>query len=340
MEIYTAHTIRDVTQKEWDALVGTDSVEQVHAWYRTVEESGMRKMRYVFLKENRTLTAAACCCVREEQIAGRQAPLVVVGCPLGISKAFFSERTQEIQMLLKGLGQIQKEEKARRISILGLKSSEYSTIKEQARGFTGFPKADNTYLDVGFNDFEDYLDSLSASARRSIEKTLNRAEKRWSIHHVYTNEFSAWKDVAYNLQKHTCEHHDDYGTHLTGTFYEALERNLKDRAELFLLFKGETPIVYGLSLNSDVLSLHKAAGTDPRYRKYQAYFLLYYRGIERAIQKKQKRIYFGATTYEFKEKIGCKRENLFGLTRFGNPALNLLVRSYTVASRLWGGTFQ
>jgi hypothetical protein len=98
--------------------------------------------------------------------------------------------------------------------------------------------------------------------------------------------------------------------------------------------------VYGLSLNSDVLSLHKAAGTDPRYRKYQAYFLLYYRGIERAIQKKQKRIYFGATTYEFKEKIGCKRENLFGLTRFKNPALNLLVRSYTVVSRLWGGTFQ
>ena len=339
MELYTADTIRDISEKEWDALVGTDYLERSHAWYRTVEDSSMRKMRYVFLKETERLTAAVCCYVIDEHIFSISMPVLGVGCPLGTSSAFFSKTPEQAHMLLKGLEEIQEKERTRRLSILNLRKEEFIALKQWMKGLAEFSKPDNTYIDLDFNDFEDYLSSLDGSARRSVRKTLNRARKRWGIKPVFTNDLTTWKGVAHRLQGYICEQYSDRSTHFTQKFYEALEKNMKENAELLLLFKDNIPLVFGLSLNSPEISLHKAVGVDPQYREYQAYFLLYYEGIKRAIERKQKRIYYGLTTYEFKEKIGCKREELFGFTRLRNPVLNLALKSYIAASRLSGKKF-
>jgi len=340
MNLYTADTIRDINEKEWNTLVGTDYLERSHAWYRTVEDSGMRKVRYVFVRENKRLTAAACCYVMDQQIFNMDLSLLGVGCPLGTSSAFFSKTPEQARMLLKGLEEIQEKEGTRRLTILNLRKEEFTTVKKWVKGFAEFSKLDNTYIDLDFTDFEDYLSSLDGSARRSVRKTLNRAQKRWGIKPVFTNNLTTWKEVACRLQGYICEQYNDRSTHFTEQFYEALEKNMKENAELLLLFKDSIPLVFGLSLNSPEISLHKVVGVDPQYREYQAYFLLYYEGIKRAIERRQKRIYYGLTTYEFKEKIGCKREELFGLTRLRNPVLNLALKPYVAVSKLSGKKFR
>ena len=337
MEMEITDTIRAVTEKEWITLVGTDFIERSHAWYRTVEDSRMRRMYYILVRENNTLVGGACCFPYTEKMY-IEVPFLEVRSPLGTSRAFFSKTSDHAIKLLEGLDQIQKKEKTKGFLILDLKENEFISVKNQAKKFTGFQISDNTYLNLNFKDFDDYLTSLEEDAWRSARMTLNRA-KRWKIQTVFTNDISTWKEPARRLQQYTCEEHQDTRLFLTEQFYDALEKNMKENVEVLLFMKNDIPIVFALSLNTPETAIYKFMGLDPAYKKYQAYFLIYYEGIKRALEKKQKKIYFGPTTYEFKEKIGCKREELFGLVKMGNPFMDMALKSYLVVNRLKGKKF-
>ncbi len=326
MEMEVTDTIKEVDEREWEDLTGTDSVERTYKWHKTVEESGIRKMHYVLIRENKKLQAAACSFLSIEKRYNMKIPFVEVASPMGFSSAFYSKTPEQTCMLIKGLEEVQKKEKAMGILICGLKKEEQTLFKKEVKGFTDVPLRENTYIDLNFTDFEDYLSSLDGKARRSVKITLNKA-KRLDIKSVFTNEFSHWKEVAHKLQGYTCEEHNDYTWHLPERFYEALEVNLKENAELVFFFKEDIPLAFGLSLNSPSITQYKFAGTDPKYRELQAYFLIYYEGIKKALERRQKRIYFGGTTYAFKEKIGCKREEVSGLLKLKNPLLNLSLKS-------------
>jgi predicted N-acyltransferase len=328
MEVKISNTIQDVDEREWEMLVGTDRVDGSHSWFRTVEESGYRDMHYVFVRERKKLIAAACCRLYNEKLLIK-IPLLGVG-------PVYTKTHKETVMLIQGLEEIRKKEKTRGILFFFHEEEELNLIKNVMKGSTGFLMKENTYIDLNFTDFEDYLSSLNAVARRSIRSTVNKANRQ-KIQPLFTHEFSTWKETAHRLQGYLCEEHHDYSSHLSEQFYEILEKNLKDDAELLILLKDGIPLAFALAFNSSSISLYKFGGVDPTYRKYQGYFLIYYEGIRKAIERGQKRIYFGPSTYEFKEKIGCKREETFGLVKMAHPLLNLIVKwcitGYTLLGR-------
>jgi predicted N-acyltransferase len=329
MEVKISNTIQDVDEREWELLVGTDRVDGSHSWFRTVEESGYRDMHYVYVRERKKLTAAACCRLYNEKLSMIRILL------LGVGPVYVKTR-EEITMLIQGLEEIRKKEKAQGILFFFHDEEELNLIKNVMKGSTKFLMKENTYIDLNFTDFEDYLGSLNAGARRSVRSTVRRANRQ-KIQPLFTHEFSTWKETAHRLQGYLCEEHHDYSSHLSEQFYEILEKNLKDSAELLILFKDSIPLAFALAFNSPSISLYKFGGVDPKYRKYQGYFLIYYEGIRKAIERGQKRIYFGPSTYGFKEKIGCKREETFGLVKMANPLLNLMVKcvvtGYTILGR-------
>jgi lipid II:glycine glycyltransferase (peptidoglycan interpeptide bridge formation enzyme) len=106
-----------------------------------------------------------------------------------------------------------------------------------------------------------------------------------------------------------------------------------------LCFKDDVPIASGLSFHSSTVTLCKFVGIDPQYREYQAYFLMYYELIKKALERNQKRIYFGPSTYEFKQKIGCKKENRYGFVKLKNPLLHYVLKSFLTTSKLSGKKF-
>ncbi len=332
MEIDITDTIRTIKEEEWNALAGAEYVDRSHAWYRTVEDSGMRTMYYVVIKEGGKVTAAASCFPYLQRIAVTEIPFLEVGAPMGNSATFFSKTPEHTAVLMEALEEIQARKKLKGLMILDLSKEEFARMRKQIKGFTSFPMRENTYIDLGFLDFQDYLSSLSRNARGSVRNTLNKAQKRWNIKTVVTNEFSEWKDTARNLQRYTCEQHRDYRGHLTEKFYEALELNLKDKAELLVCLKDDIPLVFGISLNSPTVCQCKISGADPHYMEYQAYFYLYYEEIRRAIERKQKRIYFGLTSYEFKKKVGCKMEERLGFVKMRNPLLDMILKAYVTVS--------
>jgi predicted N-acyltransferase len=136
-------------------------------------------------------------------------------------------------------------------------------------------------------------------------------------------------DAARRLQGYTCEKHGSRAHHLTEGFFEGLERHLNQQAELSLYFKDDTPILSSLLFHSAEAAHSDFPGMAPNHREYHAYPLSTYHEIETAISLGVKRIYLGTTTYEFKEKIGCRRIPMFALCRMASPLLDAGMRWLT-----------
>jgi predicted N-acyltransferase len=326
LRIHLSRTIQDIAPEKWTELTGTKNVDQSYQWFRAVEDSRIRDMYYLFLKERDHLKAAVCCFPQYEKMYAVSMPFLEIRCPLGISNAFFSRTSKETELLMKEMEILRSETNTRGLLILDLKEEEHSFLNSQLNGFSTFQLYENTYIDLHFSDFDDYLQSLPAKARRSVRLTLNRSQRR-GITSLYTTEFSRWKEVAHRLQGYICEEHHNFRWHLPLTFYEGLQAHAKTGIKLVFFFKDDVPLAFALSLNTPQMTQYKFVGVDPRYRTYEAYFLIYYQGIKKAIEEKQERIYFGPSTYEFKEKIGCQREPLYGLVKAQNTWVNLLLRS-------------
>jgi predicted N-acyltransferase len=339
MDILSSHTIRDIKEKEWDEFTGFFHPDRLHAWFRTVEDSGIRSMQYVFIKERRNLVAAACCFPYRQKTLGIQMPFLEIRSPLSTSRAFFSCDPQHSHALVTELEHIQTEENMKGVLLLNVTGTEVNHLRGHLSSFTPFPMYENTYINLPYSDFDDYLSSLSRKIRGNVRNTINKTKKRWKMKTLATTEFSKWKTVACTLQEYLCRIHNDYRWYLSERFYEALEKNCKEAAELLIIFKDDTPLVCGLTLNSSTICQCRAAGVDPRYREYQAYFLMYYEEIRRAIERNQKRIYFGTTTYTFKERMGFEKENLYGFVKMKNPITDLALKSYITLSSLWKKRF-
>ena len=338
MEMEIHHTIRDISEKEWQSLVGTEYIERSYDWYKTVEDSEMVTMHYVLIREGNTLAAAACCFPYAEKKYIKM-PVLEVRAPLGTSAAFFYRTPQHIPFLVQGLKEVQKTENLKGILILELKKEEFMPLKNEMKKFAHFPIREDTYFDISFRSFDEYLRSLKKNpSRKSVRNTLNKA-KKWGIEVVSTTEFSQWAHTARRLQGYTCRQYQDERIYLTEKFYEACEKNFKEQAELLLWFKDDIPLVSVLCFNTSTISLCKYVGIDPEYKQYQAYFLLYYEAIKRAIERGQKRIYFGPSTYEYKEKIGCRREELFGFAQLENPVMDTALKCYVKGSNALGKKF-
>jgi predicted N-acyltransferase len=328
MDIQMSTTIQDIDQEEWTSLVGTESIEQSYAWFRVIEDAHIRNMNYLFLREGGSLKAATCWFPDTFRTHGLSIPLLEVGSPLGMSISFFSHTEQHTRVLLETLSQIQHTQRAAGMMIIDLQEWEASYLRPYLQGYTRLPPYENTYIDLHFSDFDEYLKSLPSKNRRSVRITLNRAEKKWNLKKAVVHEFSQWKEVAHRLQGYVCAEHHNFRWHLPLNFYDALEVHLQDAAEITFIFKDDIPLVFALSLNTPTTCRYKFVGIDPDYRQYHAYFLLYYEGIRRAIERNQKRIYFGTSNYRFKEKIGCIREPLYGFLKFSNPVLNFMAHWY------------
>ena len=327
MELVISKTIKEIEETEWERVAGRIYIERSHGWYRTIEDSGMRDMQYVFLKEKDTLIGAACCYTYIER-------RFLSGMPFLDVISFFSPNADSTQKLMEGLVEIKEKEKTKGILSLFLKRAEFDAIRQYWTGGISLPLKDETYLDLHFASFDEYLDSLDEQAWRSARMTLKRARKEFKLETVITTDFSRWKDECYRLQGYLCQKYGDSRTRFPPRFYEAVQTNMKDHAELILFFKNDVLIAFGLPFFSSTVAEHKLVGLDPEYRRYQAYFLFYYEGIRRAIERGQKRMYFGSTTYAFKEKIGCKREELYGLVKFDNPVFHSFFRLITAGYNL------
>jgi predicted N-acyltransferase len=327
MDVFVSKTIEDIEKREWTALTGKDAIEHSYEWLKAVESAGLRDMQYIFIRDNGSLTAAACSILLKERVGLFNLPVLEVRSPFTASQGFFSEDPTSTHLLIERLEHIRDETNALGYVIMDLPSDEYIALKDQMKGLSRFPMLENTYIDLHFSDFDDYLGSLEEYAWRSARMTLNRA-KRWKIKTIFTTELRKWAGEAHRLQRYTCSEHNDFQWLLPEKFYGSLEEYLGKQVELQLFFKGDIILASAVVLNTPTVCYYRFPGIDPRYKKYHAYFLMYYEGIRKALERNQKKIYFGLTGYSFKERIGCKKEDLYGFAKMKHLVFELGLKMY------------
>jgi predicted N-acyltransferase len=335
MKIHIVDSVRAAGEREWQEIVGPTHLDQSYGWFRTVEDSGMQKTNYVLVKDGSRLRAAACATLIRLRGYGTVIPCLTVASPLTVTPAFFSRTREETGWLLKGLRRLQRRENARGFFILVREPR--SKDAPRIRGSVTVPLEPVVRLDLGFSSFDEYLSSLPRNPKKSIKATLSKA-RRYGLRIVVTNEFSRWKETARRLQGFVCEQHQDWTWHLTGAFYEALETHLRDKVDLILVLKDDTPLaVFVLTRSPEAYQL-RFAGIDPRYHEHHAYFFGCYETIRMTIERGARELSLGLTTYEYKEKIGGVRVPQFALGKMNSPMLDALLRIHASREKMRLGT--
>jgi len=318
-KVDTVDSIEHIYQRDWEELVGRDIVEYDYRWYKVNEkfDKNLNPKYIVVYKGNNLVGSAFMSILNKLDISIGKLHLTF---PL-LGKISFFRYSSPISNF-SGIF-FNKEEvlKQNRIVLSNFVIGQNNILSNflESGGFYRIKCKPNTFLDIKWKTFDKYLSSLPKSERHDIRKTINRSKKH-GISIEYKKNFSSMSKKLCELYENVSGKHREMG--MPENFFKVLDREMGDNTDLFLCKKEEKVIAYGLSLNNTAVASHKFLGLDYRYRKSQAYFLLYYEGIKKAINDGLKRIYFGSTTYRYKERIGCKRFENFQYIRSYFPGLN------------------
>lgn len=329
MRTEIVESISKIDKNMWEELVENNFPETRYEWCKTVEESGNNNLRYVLAFERNKLIGVAICEIVKEKLFrfGISLKIIEVSSPLSNFEGFIIKDEKAILPIIKEIENLVSKEKLMGISFMNLRENMKKKIEKSLKGYHGIRLSPNTFIDINWDNFEEYLSSLKSGARRGIRNTLRRKD-RYKLRIEHTKEFKKFSEQLYQLQKKVCDFHRDYKYLLPSKFYESLEKNFKDNSEVTICFKNEKILGFVLSLMDEEKIVYKFCGLDPKYKKYQAYFLFYIDGIKRAIKNKKKRIYFGKTTYGVKTERGCTKENLYAFLKARNSVLNKLASLY------------
>ncbi|WP_162937015.1 peptidogalycan biosysnthesis protein [Lactiplantibacillus pentosus] len=174
--------------------------------------------------------------------------------------------------------------------------------------FDYFP---NTFLKLGFEGFEEYLQTLKAKKRWDLKNKHKIFLANHASLKMVSNEDMSDYQQLFKLSRNTetknigqspeyLSYSDDnpfqYFSEL-GNHYDWLIAEKENQVLGFVL----------LVKDSGNTLLFKSVGLDYKYAKdMSVYFNLYYGAIDFAIQQHYSGMFCGTTTYAVKQRLGCK----------------------------------
>lgn len=329
-KVDTVDSIEYIYQRDWEELVGRDIAEYDYRWYKVNEKFDKNlNPKYITVYKGNKLVGSAFISIQNKlDISIRKSHLTFpllgkisffrCSSPISNFSGFFFNKEEVLKIIMKKIEEILKQNRAVLSNFVIGQNNILSNFLE-SRGFYRIKCKPNTFLDIKWKTFDEYLSSLPKSERHDIRKTINRS-KKYGISIEYKKNFSSMSKKLCELYGNVAGKHRERS--MPENFFKVLDREMGDNTDLFLCKKEDKVIAYGLSLNNTAVASHKFLGLDYGHRKSQAYFLLYYEGIKKAINDGLKRIYFGSTTYRYKERIGCKRFENFQYIRSYFPGMN------------------
>ncbi|MBC1922819.1 Uncharacterized protein conserved in bacteria [Listeria grayi] len=185
-----------------------------------------------------------------------------------------------------------------------------TNLPDNISGMEGitFPYLPNTKLELQYDNFNDYLQSLKKKKRWDLKNKRNIFLDKGNKVIIRANsEIIDYKDI-YNLYIQTEEKND---TNINYIFYSRENKFhefslLDDSYKWFLVYKGNRIIAFALIVLDGENLLFKHVGMDYELEKDSyCYFNLYYEAILFAIENKYKKMLCGTTTYDVKRRLGC-----------------------------------
>ena len=191
-------------------------------------------------------------------------------------------------------------------------------------GYQRLSTAETLYLDVQWNNFDDYLKERAKKIRDNIKREIKKCRESGIII-LEQSEFEKISEQLYDFHTNLfSKYNNGAKSPYSVSFFQSLNQHAKDKTKLL------TAIKDGKLVGFSLLLLHKSqldvyfCGFD-----YESlgntdfiYFnLVYYEPIKLAIKLGIKRIHFRLAAEDVKLKRGCKREKTYWFIKSQKPLL-------------------
>ena len=145
----------------------------------------------------------------------------------------------------------------------------------------------------GYENFSDFLNSMSARKRKNIKKERSAVDKDLTLRALTGNDLNtAHFDAFYSFYKDTSDR--KWGqAYLNREFFDLLHQRLADKIVLMMAFCGSQPVAGALNLRSDSTLFGRNWGCV-EHHKFLHFELCYYMAIDYALEHGLQRVEAGA----------------------------------------------
>jgi predicted N-acyltransferase len=321
-EVQVADNLDQIDASAWDRLNADESFSSEH-WLRlsTAILPALRPC-FICLYSHDQLVGAAITTfttqpgVQISSALGQRIIKTLLGrCPLLVCQVPFAWMTglrlpqgDEIAAL-RAINRHLREIAAERnvsFTALGWLTAELYDLVRRAGGYQFVRLDDSTTLRVTWPTFYDYVASLGKSMRKDWHRHTNRA-RDLNIVVERVQHFAQYRDqlreLVFNVE-------NTYGSTNVNTYspyaFDIAERDLSDRGVMLLARADEKLIGCGLLIRDKGVMRLALLGMDYRF-KY-TYFQLFYEAIRYAIEHGIHTVKGGSGAYDFKTRLGFRRE--------------------------------
>ncbi|MDD5195848.1 MAG: GNAT family N-acetyltransferase [Candidatus Omnitrophica bacterium] len=344
--------ISEIAPQEWQGVF--PDVLESYEFFKTLDESGLEQFsfRYIIVYDRKTPVAAAACFLMDypldTSISGPLKRLsnsirklnpkllsmktFICGLPSGrghIGLAADNDRIMEA--ILRRMEQLARKNRAPIIVFKDFDHTYTETLAPlQRHGFLKIDSLPTTELDIGFNDFEEHLKTLSAATRYDLRRKFKRVDNSVNIDLEIVDYLK--EDVlqeAYQLYLDIVAKHDIGFELMPKDFFVNISKNMPDRTKFFLWRIDGKLVAFLMCLVSKDLLIDYYIGLDYSVAyKYYLYFIKFRDVLNWCIKNKIKRYEMGIACYEPKKRLGFNCVQLYLYIRLRNrllrPAFNLM----------------
>lgn len=194
-------------------------------------------------------------------------------------------------------------------------------------GFFKVNSFPNCVTELNFSSFEEYLISLSHSARKSLRRKLKEAYSKADIQVKIQGDISDIINDIYGLYENTYRAGATKFERLTKEFFINISRNLSGQAKYFLYYVNGRLAAFNLCFVHKDLFIDKFIGFDYDIsNKYNLYFISWCYNVNWCLEKSIHLYQTGQTDYRAKVRLGGRLIPLYAYFKHRNPGVNFILK--------------
>ena len=195
---------------------------------------------------------------------------------------------------------------------------------------SGFFKVDSfpsVITELNFNSFEEYLNSLGHSTRKSLRKKLKQSYGKAEIVVKITDRIEEIAQEIFRLYENTYHGGTTKFEKLTKEFFLIAQNYLAQHSKFFLYYVNKQLAAFNLCFVYKDLLIDKFIGFDYDISsKHNLYFVSWCFNVDWCIKNRLRFYQTGQTDYGPKIRLGGKLLKLYAFIRHRNKLMNLSLR--------------
>jgi len=344
--------IEEILPSQWDTFF--PNILEDHSFFKALDESCFDQFSfyYILVYKNDAPIAAASCFIMDfpldisvtgpfktmtngikKLMPGLINPKVVVcGLPMGAGRiGVISPSYEAIEKINEGIEVIAKENRASLIFYKDFSASYEEFLKPILKeGYTRIESLPNTEMEINFNNFDEYLKTLSPSSREGLKRNFKKVDNKvkFSLEMVNALDETILPQV-YGLYLQTFDNHELGFEKLPMEFFRKIAQNMPNETKFFLWRVDGKLVTFALCLVRGDYFIDYYLGFDYSLNnQYYLYFIRFRDLLKWCVEHGIQRYEMGQTSYEAKRRLGFKFIRYFVYIKHRNKVLNFILKPF------------